>query len=149
MAPKRNGPRILHIERIQACRRGGIGAIQATVISELDNLLILHYTKERPLMYGRNNGASQSVTLHVGRYGWFDIAKAGKFHKSSFLLRVPLWHWVFPAVIPVKAISGSDRPPCRSSGAPDPIRGPDSVGRASCPSNRQAGSLSHQYRPDS
>ena len=33
------------------------------------------------------NGASQSVTLHVGRYGYFDIAKAGRFQKSSCFLK--------------------------------------------------------------
>ncbi len=59
-------------------------------ISMLSKLSTLRHKKERPLMYGRNNGASQSVTLHVGRYGSFDSAELGKFQKNwVFLLDRP------------------------------------------------------------
>ena len=40
------------------------------------------------------NGASQSVTLHVGRYGSFDSAGLGKFPKKSGVLLGVRWELI-------------------------------------------------------
>jgi hypothetical protein len=57
---------------------------------------VIEFTVQRkgPSCMVGTTGASQSVTLHVGRYGSFDSAELGKFQKKLGVPPRPLWYLV-------------------------------------------------------